>query len=271
MAEENQVNSIEQQLDSYADEASLSSWKKSPANKKNLIKKSKSTNRKTEKGNFDFLKSANDWLEAVPKRVNNAFENAIGNGEKITQAKVDVICAWLAWKINVSVESMRQTILKGLYGMYKSTVVGQVMKCANMITSFVRNPLGTLGRFASTIFAPVASVMSWLPDLLKETVRLAENLANIASSLPPSPPNPHINYDKFKLKVKSISLSDITSDPANLPSPESMYPEPEKPFNKQTFANTFEKTSAKLKSNRTVFKLKDKDKKALEDMNISLA
>lgn len=271
MAEENtevqQVNSMDQQLNNIADNA-VEDWDKKPAKSKNLVKKSKNTNKKPEKSDFDFLKSVNDYLESVPKRVNNAFENAIGDGNKIAQSKVDIICAWLAWRINVSVESMRQSVLRGLYGMYKSTVTGQVMKCANMITRFVRNPLGTLASFASTIFAPVSSVTSWLPNLIKQLVRLAENLANIASSLPPSPPSPHLNYDKFKLKIKSISLSDITSDPSNLPAPETMFPEPEKPFSDKTFANTFEKSSAKLKSNRVKFNLKSKDKKALEDLSM---
>lgn len=238
---------------------------------KNLITKNKNTNTSSIKSSFDFLKSANDYLETVPSRAINGFENAMSDGEHLVQSKVDVICAWFAWRINVSVETVRQAILKGLYGAYKSTVAGQVMQCATMIKNFVSDPLGTIGSFASTIFAPVSTVISWLPKLMTEVARLAQNLANIASALPPTPPNPNINYDKFKIKVKSISLSDITSDPSNLPPPNVMYPEPERPFSKETFTKAFENASAKLKSNKIVYKLKEKDKMALENLNTDIA
>lgn len=236
-----------------------------------LINKSKSVNKNSEKGLFDFLKSANDYLETVPRRANSAFENAIGNGERLTQSKVDVICAWLAWRINVSIEYLRQAIIKGLYGLYKSTVAGQVMQCANMIKNFVRDPLRQLGRFAGTIFGPVGTVLSYSAKMTAEVARLGGNLASIASSLPPNPPSPNINYNKFKLKVKTISMSDIKSDPSNLPAPEVMFPEPERPFSKETFTKTFETDSAKLKSGKVKYKLKEQDKKALESLNMSLA
>ena len=238
---------------------------------KSLINKSNSVNKNSEKGLFDFLESANDYLESVPERVNNAFENAIGNGEKLTQSKVDVICAWLAWRINVSIEYLRQAVIKGLHGLYKSTVAGQVMQCANMIRNFIRDPLRQLGNFAGTIFGPVGTVISYMPKLASEVARLGGNLANIVASLPPNPPSPDINYNKFKLKVKSISMSDITSDPSNLPAPEVIFPEPEKPFSKNTFTKTFENDSAKLKSSKLKYKLKEQDKRALESLNLSLA
>lgn len=237
---------------------------------KSLIVDSKASNTNSEKGLFDFLRSTNDYLESVPMRAINSFDNAMGNGEDLTQAKVDVICAWLAWRINVSIEYMRQAVIKGLHGMYKSTVVGQVMQCANMIRNFVRNPLMQLGRFASTIFGPVGTVLSYSASMAAEVARLGGNLARIASSLPPSPPSPNINYNKFRLKVKSISMSDITSG-GNLPAPEVMYPEPERPFSKETFTKTFETSSAKLKSSKMIYKLKKKDKDALESLSMTLA
>ena len=81
----------------------------------------------------------------------------------------------------------------------------------------------------------------------------------------------YINYNKFKLKVKTISMSDIKSDPSNLPAPEVMFPEPERPFSKETFTKTFETDSSKLKSVKVKYKLKEQDKKALESLNMSLA
>lgn len=213
---------------------------------------------------FEFLTATNDWLESVPGRVTKAFDNFIGNGEKVTQEKVDAICIWLSWKINIQIERVRQSVLRGLYGMYKSTAAGKVMHAAMVIKEFVSNPLKAIGSFASTVFGPVPKVISWVSTLMKELPRLARNLSNIASSLPPSPPNPHINYNKFKIKVKSVSLSTITSDPSKLPSPESMFPEPPKPFSKETFENTFANASAKLKSNKVIYKLTKKQKESLD-------
>ena len=56
------------------------------------------------KGAFDFLKTTNDWLEEVPVRIIDAFDNFMQDAENITQQKVDEICEWLAWKVNVAVE-----------------------------------------------------------------------------------------------------------------------------------------------------------------------
>ena len=213
---------------------------------------------------FEFLKATNDWLESVPNRATKALNNFVGTGEKMTQEKVDAICIWLSWKINIQIERVRQSVLKALYGMYKSTAVGKVMQVAMVIKEFVSNPLRTLGSFAGAIFGPVPKVISWISTLMKELPRLAKNLSEIASSLPPAPPTPHINYDKFKIKVKSISLSTITSDPNKLPSPESMFPEPPKPFSKETFENTFANASAKLKSNQVMYKLTKQQKESLQ-------
>lgn len=216
---------------------------------------------------FEFLKTTNDWLESVPLRVTNALDNYVGDGEKIAQSKVDAICTWLSWKINVAIERKRQTLLKILYAMYKNTVVGKVMQIANVIKEFVQDPLGAIGKFAATVFGPVTPVIQWGKTLIKEVPRLAENLSNIASSLPPTPPSPRINYDKFKIKVKTISMSTITSDPNNLPPPEVMYPEPPKPFTKETFANVFDNMSSKFKSNSIKYTLDKKDKDSIMSLD----
>jgi hypothetical protein len=218
-------------------------------------------------GPLAFLKTTNYWLENVPIRIITAFENFIGNGEKAIQARVDIICTWLAWKVNIAIERKRQIVLKILYEQYQHTVAGKVMQAAMAVKSLVTNPLGAIGTFAGVLFGPFAAVISWVSELISEILKLAENLAKIVKALPPTPPNPHINYDKFKLKVGSISLATVTTDPSNLPPPEVLFPEPEKPFTKEAFMKGWTTASANLKSMKTMYKLNDEDKKTLEAMN----
>lgn len=184
---------------------------------------------------LDFLKTTNDWLEKYPLKMSNAFDNYFRAGEDIGQAEVDIICEWLAWRVNITVERVRQRVVKSLYNMYMSVTGGRVAKVVNAITSFVKDPLGALGSFASALYGPVAVVATWVTTLAKEVPRLARNLSNIAQSAPPDPPSPHINYNKFKLKIGSVNMSTILSDPSAMPSPESMFPEPTRPWSKSTF------------------------------------
>lgn len=215
---------------------------------------------------FDFLKPTNQWLETVPINTIAAFDNMIGTGEDIAQEKVDIICTWLAWKVNIMIERKRQVLLKKLYGMYMNTVGGKVMQMAMAIKGFIKDPLGSIGTFASALGGPVPKVIAWGAVLLKELPRLAENLAKIVSALPPTPPNPNINYDKFKLKIKSISMGDITSDPNSLPAPEVIFPEPTKPFSKESFALAFEQVSRAFKSAKTKIVLSDTNKKFMDSI-----
>ena len=244
--------------------------RKKKQEEKNKARNKKATAKKKSSsggGPLAFLESTNDWLEDVPYRIIAAYENFIKDGENLAQSKVDKFCAWLAWKVNVAVERKRQTILKILHEQYKSTVMGKVMKMASAIQSFCSDPLGALGTFASAIFGPVVAVFKWITELTKQILRLAVNLANIMSVLPPAPPNPQINYDKFKLKIKSISMAEVTADPSSLPAPELMFPEPPKPFSKETFTEAFEGTSASLKSSQVKYMLSEEDKKALTGFN----
>lgn len=244
--------------------------RKKKQEEKNKARNKKATAKKKSSGGggpLAFLESTNDWLEDVPYRIIAAYENFIKDGENLAQSKVDKFCAWLAWKVNVAVERKRQTVLKILHEQYKSTVMGKVMKMASAIQSFCSDPLGALGTFASAIFGPVVAVFKWITELTKQILRLAVNLANIMSVLPPAPPNPQINYDKFKLKIKSISMAEVTADPSSLPAPESMFPEPPKPFSKETFTEAFEGTSASLKSSQVKYTLSEEDKKALTGFN----
>lgn len=227
----------------------------------------KKKNSKNSSGPFAFLDSTNDWLEQVPTRMIAAYYNFIGNGEQLAQSKVDKICAWLAWKVNIAVERKRQTILRILHGQYKSTVAGKVMAVAGAVKSFCNDPLGALGEFASAIFGPIAAIFKWGAELAVQVVRLGFNLANIMTALPPAPPSPYINYDKFKLKIRGISMSDVMTDPNNLPSPEAMFPEPPKPFTKEVFMLSFEEDSAALKSGRMKYTLSTEDAEALSNFS----
>ena len=227
---------------------------------------------------FGFLKELNAWLSEVPGRINTAYENYMNN-EAMTQEKADVICEWLAWKVNIAVERKRQAAISALSGQFNDTVGGKVMKAATVIQSFLSDPLGTLGSFASLIFGPVPTVFKWFADLGKEVTKLGSNLAKIAGALPPPvpPSTPNINYNKFKLKINPITIGEIVAGPAALPAPEVMFPEPEKPFSKETFTKGFEKASAKLKSAKQKYVLKEEDKKTLAefdnkvDSNFSIA
>lgn len=218
-------------------------------------------------GPLGFLQSTNDWLEDVPIRIVAAYENFIGNGEKIAQKKVDVICTWLAWKVNIAVERKRQVVIKILHEQQKTTVYGKVMRMATAIQDFCSDPLGALGAFASAIFGPVIAVFKFAVELGRQVLKLAANLAKIMSALPPAPPDPHINYDKFKLKINSISMAEISADPSRLPAPETMFPEPPKPFTKKSFEEGFEKESASLKSSKKKYTLSKEDKETLSMFN----
>jgi hypothetical protein len=169
--------------------------------------------------------------------------------------------------VNIAVERKRQEVLQILYDQYQATAAGQVMRVAGAVQSFCHDPIGAIGAFAGALFAPIVAVFKWISDLITEVLKLASNIAKLMSVLPPTPPNPHINYDKFKLKIKSVSMAEIMSNPYNLPPPEVMFPEPPKPFSKESFKESFETASASLKSMRKVYKLSDADKKTLEAMN----
>lgn len=196
---------------------------------------------------LSFLEETNDWLEEYPINIGVAFDNMVGKGQDIAQDKVDVICEWLAWKVNLAIERKRQWLVKTLHEMYKNTVFGKVMQVGRAIEKFVKNPLEAIGDFANAIFGPVGIVFQWVITLAKELPRLARNLAYIAYSLPPDPPTPRINYNKFKLNIGSISMDMIEQDPSNLPSPESMFPEPERPFSANSFEKEFNNAELKEK------------------------
>ena len=200
---------------------------------------------------LEWLVKVNDFLEQVPVNVNTWFENTFKSGEKLTQDFVDRQCAWLAWKINVMVERKRQEVLKTLHDEY-----GGYLGALQVVTVFkqaVTDPIGTLGSVFNTIAGPYAKVVDFLKTLMKEIPRLAANLANIASSLPPAPPSPHINFHAFKLNIKSISMADVING-GSLPTPEQMFPEPQRPFGKASFNSSFDNAPIAKGINEIVYK-----------------
>ena len=58
-------------------------------------------------------------------------------------------------------------------------------------------------------------------------------------------------------------MAEVTSNPYNLPPPEVMFPEPQKPFTKESFTEGFEKATASLKSSKKKYVLSEEDKKTL--------
>lgn len=200
---------------------------------------------------LEWLSNINDFLETIPVNVNRWFEETFKSGEDLTQAFVDRQCAWLACKINRMVEGQRQKVLTTLNQEYNGYLKALVV--VNVIKQAVTNPIGTIGSFFNILAGPYGKVVSFLQVLIKEIPRLAANLANIASSLPPAPPSPHINFNAFKLKINSISMGDVINA-GSLPTPEQMFPEPEKPFGKLAFDEDFENAPIAKGVNEVIYK-----------------
>ena len=186
---------------------------------------------------LEWLSKINDFLEQVPANVDKWFSQTFKAGEELTQDFVDKQCVWLSNKINRRIEEKRQQVIKTLQDEYGGYL--NALSVITVIKQVLTNPIGLIGSFFNILAGPYGKVVSFLQALIKEVPRLAANLANIANSLPPAPPNPHINFNKFKIKVNSISMGDIMGG-ATMPSPEQMFPEEKKPFGKEAFNEMFE-------------------------------
>ena len=189
------------------------------------------------KSALDWLKQANATLEQIPDGILAYFDAIVQLGEKATQSFVDGVCEYAAWMVNISVERLRQKILKGLYEQNK--LVQVISNIINIGKNVIQDPLGTIGSFFGTITAPISATIKFIVELVQELAKLAGNLSRIASVLPPAPPNPRINYNKFQLKLGDISMGALGSADS-LPDPEIIFPEPENPFGKNAFKKSFE-------------------------------
>ena len=204
---------------------------------------------------LDELKRFNDFLEGVPLSMTRFFKVAFKSGEELAQSYVDAVCKWAAWKVNISVERVRQWIIKILWQKYGSAL--GLLAAGQKVKQVLTDPtkiLSMIGEF----FKPFKVIEKFIRTLVKEVPRLAENLANIASSLPPEPPNPNINFNAFKLNIHTISMKDVLNGP-NMPSPEQMFPEPPSPWSKESFNSAFEDAKETAIAEGPIFKLPEKE------------
>lgn len=199
-----------------------------------------------------WLTKVNDTLEQIPKNALEFFDKTFKKGEEYTQDFVDAACRWLAWSININVERIRQGVIKNLAKQYAGAV--NVVSTVSVVKNALSDPIGSLGSVFSYFSKPFSIAKGFYDVLVVEIPRLAENLANIASSLPPEPPNPHINFNAFKLKIGTISMGDITGA-STMPTPEQMFPEPPSPFSKAVFDSSFDNAKAKTEESQVMYKL----------------
>ena len=191
---------------------------------------------------LSFLQSTNDFLETIPYTITKFFDRIFESGETATQKGVDMVCEWCSWRVNTWVEARRQSVIKALHSQYGGAT--SMLEPMTSLKQDLSNPMKVLGavvgvvkKIISILTGPIKAVIEFITQLFNELGRLAANLANILNVLPPSPPDPNINFDKFQLRIKSIGISDITTNPSNMMSPEEMFnEEPIVPFSEEYFA-----------------------------------
>ena len=214
-------------------------------------------------GALTWLKKVNDFLERVPNGIDAYFRGLSKSAGNLTQSEVDVICARVSWYTSVNVEKVRQKVIGSLHDQYESYTkqLGPVSAIAKLLT----DPLGALGAVVSAVktilnvlVAPYKVLIQFSLDLIQEIARLAENLAKIASYVPPSI-NPRVKFDKFKVKVNSISLGDVVKGPDGLPAPEVMFPEPSPIFSKETFQKSFDEARTSLVETKKKYSLDENE------------
>lgn len=201
---------------------------------------------------MEWLTNLNNMLEQIPKNALDFFDKTFKKGEEYTQDFVDAVCKWLAWSININVERIRQSIIKKLAKQYAGAMT--VVAGVSVVKNALSDPIGSLGSVFSYFSKPYTVAKNFYQILVVEIPRLAANLANIASALPPDPPNPHINFNAFKLQIGTISIGEITGA-SSMPSPEQMFPEPPSPFSKAAFDSSFENAKAKTAESQVMYKL----------------
>ena len=191
-----------------------------------------------DKKSLDWLVKINDYLEKFPITILSYFDALMAFGENITQEYVDIWCRYLAWQVNINIERLRQRVLRSLNE--QNGILSKVMGIINLAQQVISNPLGVIGSFFRKITGPITSGYYFITTLVSELARLAKNLARIAEVLPPDPPNPRINFNEFRIKINTVSMSSLGGVEA-LPPPEVMFPEPlEKPFSREAFNASFD-------------------------------
>ena len=206
-----------------------------------------------QKGVLDWLKEANNTLEQVPNGILIYFDAITQLGERATQSFVDGVCRYAAWMVNITVERIRQKVLKGLYD--QNSLVRKVINVINVGKQVIQDPLGAIGSFFGTVTSPITTAIKFTVELVQELAKLAANVTRIASALPPPPPNPHINYNEFKLKLGVFSMGALSSADS-LPDPEVLFPKPENPFGPLAFKKSFEEGATAFNDGETTKKIK---------------
>ena len=181
------------------------------------------------------LKTFNATLEDLPKTIIGMFNRIFNGTETLSQKGVDMVCEWAAWFINYHVEKGRQSVIKSLHDQNK--LVNKALGPLRTVQKIVTDPIGALGGVISAVknvanifIGPIITFTEFIINVTKELIKTAENMAKLAEVLPPAPPSPEINFNKFKLDIGGMGLSTILEDPSNMPSPEEKFPEPLSPM-----------------------------------------
>ncbi len=218
------------------------------------------------------FRAFNDFLEGVPTMVVKFFNRIFATETGIPQKGVDMICEWSSWKVNIMVETARQFFLRSMFN--ENKYVRAIVKPIETFQKFLKDPLGSIEEIGDCaknmldrIVGPIAKVYIFIEQLIVEIGRLAANLTNLLSVLPPTPPSSDINFDKFQLKIETVTMSTILSDPSNLPSPEEMFPEPIIPFSKEYFQALGSEAKVIYREEKPFYKPKnDSDFLTLEEL-----
>lgn len=215
-----------------------------------------------DKNPLDFLVKFNDFLEQVPMVALNFFERTFKAGQTTSQGYVDIVCRYVSWKINLMIERARQKVLKTLCDQYGWFL--KIISAINVGKNVVSNPIGAVGSFFGLITGPAKTAISFIVTLATELPRLAANLSKIASSLPPEPPDPSINFNEFKIKLGGISMGALLSADS-LPPPEVVVgPQPPSPWSKQAFQEAFDAGKEDYNKDKIVYKPKTQEQREAE-------
>lgn len=181
-------------------------------------------------GLLNWLSKVNSYLEEDPLVIAKFLNRISSSAEEVPQTAVDIICEWSACRVNRKIERIRQWIIRSLHGQNK--FVNAILTPIKSLYNAYKNPIDGLGAVISVvksilkiIWGPIFILGEFIYDLGKEVLRLAKNLALIASSLPPRPINPRVNFNKFRLSIGSLGMNTITEDPSNLPDPDKLFPQ----------------------------------------------
>ena len=209
-----------------------------------------------------YLRDFNNFLEGVPTMVIKFFNRVFTTEKELTQKSVDIICEWTSWKVNIMVETKRQEFLKALHE--QNSWINRITAPIRIIKKIYQDPLSALAQVASAVkqianifIGPITYVIQFIQELMTELGRLAKNLANITTSLPPQAPSRNINFDKFQLKIGQMGLSTVLDDPATLPSPEEIFPEPTVPFSGEYFKEMGSEAKTIFREEKPFYHLKD--------------